>query len=138
MWRESYEDKNLIENVDRMWSEVEPLYNELHTYVRRQLKKIYGDKMDDKDGMIPAHLLGNMWAQSWINLYEDIKPFKDGSSIDITENLKKKNVTVLEMFEISDKFYKDLGLPGNEMSYNETIGAIINKPTDRVITCHAR
>lgn len=88
MWRESYEDENFIENIDKMWSEVEPLYNELHTYVRRKLNKIYGDKMDPESNLIPAHLLGNMWAQSWINLYDRTKPFEDGSSIDITETLK--------------------------------------------------
>jgi peptidyl-dipeptidase A len=46
-------------------------------------------------------------------------------------------MTVEQMFITADKFYKDLGLESNEMSYNETLGAIIHKPTDRVITCHA-
>lgn len=119
-----------------MWNDVKPLYDELHTYVRRKLKKIYGDKMDDSNDMIPAHLLGNMWAQSWVNLYEDLKPFADGSPIDITENLPKKGITIKKMFELSDKFFTDLGLPANEMSY--TGKSIIEKPEDRIITCHAR
>lgn len=135
MWREAYEDPNFVANVDKMWSQVEPLYNELHTYVRRKLQKIYG-KMDKESEMIPAHLLGNMWAQSWVNLYERIKPYKDGSLIDITEALNKTK-TVLEMFQESDRFYKDLGLESNAMSYDESKGAVINKPTDRTITCHA-
>lgn len=118
-----------------MWKEVEPLYDELHTYVRRKLKKIYGSKMDDSNDMIPAHLLGNMWAQSWVNLYERLKPYADGSPIDITENLVKKNKTIKQMFELSDKFFTDLGLPANQMSY--TGDSIIEKPEDRVITCHA-
>ena len=62
MWRESYEDENFVENVDKMWSQVEPLYNELHTYVRRKLQKMYGNNMDKKEDLIPAHLLGNMWV----------------------------------------------------------------------------
>jgi peptidyl-dipeptidase A len=41
------------------------------------------------------------------------------------------------MFKMSDKFYTDLGLEINDMSYNESLGAVINKPTDRTITCHA-
>lgn len=137
MWRESYEDENFIANINRMWDEVKPLYKELHTYVKRKLLKIYGDKMDADDELIPAHLFGNMWAQSWVNLYDRIKPFKDGSLIDITDKLKEKKYTVLQMFEISDKFYKDLGLEPNDMSYDESKGAVINKPTDRTITCHA-
>lgn len=41
------------------------------------------------------------------------------------------------MFERSDDFFKGLGLPANDMSYNESLGAIINKPENRTITCHA-
>jgi peptidyl-dipeptidase A len=136
MWRESYEDEKFIENVDKMWSQVEPLYNELHTYVKRKLEKLYGDKMDKKSDLIPAHLLGNMWAQSWVNLYDRTKPYDDGSLIDVTDKLKE-NWSVIQMFEESDRFYKDLGLEPNDMSYNETLGAVVHKPTDRVITCHA-
>lgn len=134
MWRESYEDVKFVENVDKMWSQVEPLYKELHTYVKRKLEKIY-PQMDKKSDLIPAHLLGNMWAQSWINLYDQTKPYEKGSLIDITDKLKKE-WNVLKMFKESDRFYMDLGLEPNDMSYNETLGAVINKPT-QVITCHA-
>lgn len=84
MWLEAYEDDNFIAKVDAAWAEIEPLYAELHTYVRRKLKEKYGDKMDDSDNLIPglicwqilwfqniffciftyiftAHILGNMW-----------------------------------------------------------------------------
>lgn len=74
-----------------------------------------------------------MWAQSWVNLYDRIKPFDDGSSIDIQEKLKA--YTVPKMFEESDTFFKNLGLEPNRMSY--TGNSVITKPTDRVITCHA-
>lgn len=136
VWRESYEDENLIENVNKMWADVEPLYKELHTYVRRKLKKIYGNKMNDDDELIEAHLLGNMWAQSWVNLYERIKPFQEGSSIDISEGFRKNNYTIKKMFDDSNKFFTDLGLPDNQMSYNPP--SIIEKPENVTITCHAR
>lgn len=137
MWLEAYEDDSFVDKVDAAWEEVEPLYVELHTYVLRKLKEIHGDKLDDSDGLIPAHLLGNMWAQSWVNLYERIKPFPDGSSIDVTDSMVQQNVSVLEMFELSDEFFKGLGLPANDMSYDESRGAVIIKPTNRTITCHA-
>lgn len=120
-----------------MWQKVEPLYTELHKYVGRKLKEIYGDKLDISDGLIPAHVFGNMWAQSWVNLYDKIKPYSGGSTIDITKSMKDKNMTVEQMFEMSNKFFMDLGLPNNSMSYQEP-PAIINKPEDRTITCHAR
>lgn len=61
-WRARYEDEALIEKVDKLWDEVQPLYNELHKYVRNQLGDLYGDKLDKNNDFIPAHLLGNMWV----------------------------------------------------------------------------
>lgn len=75
-----------------------------------------------------------MWAQSWGNLYERIKPF-DGSDLDITSALKRHNYTALKIFQKADSFYQSLGLPSNEMSY--TGDSIIEKPKDRLIVCHA-
>jgi peptidyl-dipeptidase A len=75
-------------------------------------------------------------AQSWINLYERIKPFENGSLIDINGKLNS-TMNVLKMFQESDRFFKDLGLEPNDMSYDEKRGAVIHKPTDRIITCHA-
>jgi peptidyl-dipeptidase A len=41
------------------------------------------------------------------------------------------------MFETSDEFYQSLGLPNNNMSYDERV-AMIEKPEDgRVVICHA-
>lgn len=68
MWRSKYEDDKLIETVDALWKEVEPLYNELHTYVLNELKLMYGSKIDKDAKLIPAHLLSNMWAQSWVRI----------------------------------------------------------------------
>lgn len=69
MWRNryEYESDKLIEKVDELWEEVKPLYDELHKYVHRELKMLYGSDMDKDSSNIPAHLLGNMWAQSWIH-----------------------------------------------------------------------
>lgn len=79
--------------------------------------------------------LGNMWAQSWVNLYDRIKPFKNASVIDLTAALKRNNFTALKIFEESDRFYQSLGLESNKMSY--TGPSIIEKPKDRLIVCHA-
>jgi len=133
MWRARYEDESLIAKVDALWNEVEPLYDELHTYVRYQLLDLYGDKMS-KTKLMPAHVFGNMWAQSWVNLYDRIRPFKDASDIDVTEKIEE-TLSVQQMFELSDAFYESMGLPSSAMSYSEK--AVIEKPEDRTITCHA-
>ncbi|XP_001845716.2 angiotensin-converting enzyme [Culex quinquefasciatus] len=137
LWRQSFEQENFVEKMKDLWGELKPFYGELHKYVRRELMKIYGDKMDAKNPNIPAHLLGNMWAQSWVNLYDRIKPFKNAVDLDITKALIDKKYTVKQLFDISNDFYVGLGLPDNSMSYDESRGAVIEKPTDRVVTCHA-
>jgi peptidyl-dipeptidase A len=64
MWRARYEEDQLVAKVDKLWDEVKPLYNELHKYVRYQLRDLYGDKIDKTSENIPAHLLGNMWVSN--------------------------------------------------------------------------
>lgn len=135
MWRSEYEENDFVEHMKKLWKRVEPLYDELHKYTRSQLLKIYGNKMNASDPLIPAHLLGNMWAQKWHDLYDRTKPFRNVVDVDVTESLKKNNFNALRMFQESDRFYKSLGLAPMEMSY--TPPSIIEKPSDRVIVCHA-
>lgn len=135
LWRSYFEDPNFIDNVKTIWNEVEPLYSRLHEYTRFKLLKMYGNEMNEDDPLIPAHLLGNMWAQSWVNLYDRIKPFKHATDFNITKQLKTREYTALRMFQESDRFYQSLDLEPMEMSYTNL--SIIEKPTDRVIVCHA-
>lgn len=136
MWRSRYEDPQLVEKVDRLWDEVKPLYDELHTYVRNKLLKIYPDKLDKNDPNIPAHIFGNMWAQNWVHLYDRTKPFANGASLDVSDKIRE-TMTVYQMFEKSDAFYQSLGLPSSDMSYGPK--AMITRPDDPNIEvqCHA-
>ena len=59
--------------LDRLWEQLRPLYLSLHTYVRAKLHAKYGDAVP-ADGPIPAHLLGNIWAQDWSNVYDIVAP----------------------------------------------------------------
>ncbi|XP_055326230.1 angiotensin-converting enzyme-like, partial [Sitodiplosis mosellana] len=134
-WKDAFEDPQFEEHVDALWLKVKPLYDELHNYMRHKLVAIYGDKIDLNDENIPAHLLGNMWAQSWQNLYEETKPFKGGVIIDVTEKMKELKYDAFKMFETSNDFYMSMGLPSNKMSY--TGKSVITKPNNRTIQCHA-
>jgi hypothetical protein len=58
MWRHEFETETFVEDMQELWKQVEPLYLELHTYVKRKLKELYKDKLDDDD-LIPAHILGS-------------------------------------------------------------------------------
>jgi peptidyl-dipeptidase A len=135
MWRSRYEDKQLVEKVDKLWDEVKPLYDELHTYVRNKLLKIYPDKLSKSDPNIPAHIFGNMWAQNWVHLYDRTKPYTGGASLDVSDKIRE-TMSVFKMFEKSDEFYQSLGLPSSDMSYGEK--AMITRPDDgREVQCHA-
>ena len=76
LWRAGYDmpPADFEADIERLWSDVKPLYDELHCYVRARLQAKYGkDKVPDH-APIPAQLLGNMWAQEWNNLYDLGRP----------------------------------------------------------------
>lgn len=125
--------------MDDLWTQVEPLYAELHKYVANKLIGVYGDNIEySSDGLLPAHIFGNMWAQDWFNLASILRPFPNASQVDVNGALLEQNYTVLDLFETADEFYQSLGLLDNGVCYDESRGAMINKPTDgREVLCHA-
>lgn len=135
-WQSDYEDMD-FDAVDQIWSEVRPLYEELHTYVRNKLDKVYPGRMAEHSPHMPAHVLGNMWAQSWSGLYESTKPFDiDDNLGEVTSRMQELNFDVLKMFNIADEFFTNLGLPSNAMSY-ATNKSIIEEPAGGRVSCHA-
>src|SRR5688500_9400782 len=91
MWRSKYDmpPDAFAAEMDRLWEQVRPLYVSLHAYMRLKLRERYGDLVPEK-GPIPAHLLGNIWAQSWENLYADVAPRTGDKSYDLTAILKAR------------------------------------------------
>ena len=75
MWRSKYDmpPDEFTKELDRLWEQVRPLYLKLHAYVRMKLHEKYGDVVP-ANGPIPAHLLGNIWAQEWGNIYPLVAP----------------------------------------------------------------
>ncbi|XP_066442305.1 angiotensin-converting enzyme isoform X2 [Eleutherodactylus coqui] len=134
-WRSWYESPTFESDVERLFHELEPLYLSLHAYVRRALHKTYGDKHINLKGPIPAHLLGNMWAQSWSNIYELGVPYPNAAQVDATPAMIAQKWTPERMFQESDNFFQSLGLlPMPEEFWNKSM---LVKPTDREVVCHA-
>jgi peptidyl-dipeptidase A len=79
MWRAKYDlpPDAFAKEVDRLWEQAKPFYVSLHAYVRQRLREKYGPDVVPEKGPIPAHLLGNMWAQSWENIYPLVAPPKE-------------------------------------------------------------
>ncbi|CAN7988334.1 unnamed protein product [Ixodes hexagonus] len=134
MWKESYECDDFEQNIDELWEQLQPLYKELHAYVRCKLRTYHGDKLAE-DGPIPAHLLGHIHSQRWNSLYKFTQPYPGKQMIDVTGAMLEKNMTASEMFKLSEKFFTSLGLPPMPDSFWEK--SVLEKPTDREIICHA-
>ncbi len=138
MWRSGYDmsPEEFSAMYDRLWSELTPLYNQLHCYTRDRLNAKYGDRVQPKTGPIRADLLGNMWAQEWGNIYDVVAPKGAGDvGYDVTELLKAKKKTPTDMVKIGEGFYTSLGLaPLPETFWQRSQ---IVRPEGREVICHA-
>ncbi|KAL0882105.1 hypothetical protein ABMA27_000672 [Loxostege sticticalis] len=134
-WQADYEVPNFEEQLAKLWDDVKPLYQQLHAYVRKRLRDMYGDHVVSARGPIPAHLLGNMWAQTWNNIESFTRPYPDKKEVDITQAMKDQKYTPLKMFQMSDEFFRSLNLTAMPQKFWQN--SIIEKPTDRDIVCHA-
>ena len=137
MWRSKYDmDPNdFAAELDRLWGQVRPLYEALHCHVRAKLVEKYGTDVVDPAGAIPAHLVGNMWAQSWGNIFELVAPENVERGFDLTELLEAKGIDELEMVRIGERFFTSLGFEPLPETFWER--SLFVKPADRDVVCHA-
>lgn len=138
LWKSRYDmpPEDFVKEVDRLWSQVEPLYRELHCYVRAKLGEVYGKDRVPQDKPIPAHLLGNMWAQEWGNLFDILAPEPEkAGTLDLEAALKAKGVDELGMVRIAENFFVSLGFePLPETFWKRSM---FIQPRDREVVCHA-
>ena len=137
MWRAGF-DMSPTEfkgEATKLWEQVKPLYKELHCAVRAKLGELYGEDKVPQDGPIPAHLLGNMWAQEWGFIYDIMEPYPGVSDFDIDTTLKTKNYSPQEMVRSAENFYVSLGMPRLPDTFWER--SQFSKPRDREVVCHA-
>lgn len=59
-WLKDYESPDFREQLSKLWDQLQPLYLQIHAYVRRKLRETYGEKLVTPRGPIPAHLLGKI------------------------------------------------------------------------------
>ncbi|HLK21067.1 MAG TPA: M2 family metallopeptidase [Bryobacteraceae bacterium] len=136
MWRSKYDmpPDAFPAEMDRLWSQVKPLYLSLHAYVRAKLREKYGDVVP-ANGPIPAHLLGNMWAQEWENIYPLLAPKDADPGYDLTANLKAKGKQPLDIVHYGEHFFTSLGFAPLPQTFWER--SLFVKPRDREVVCHA-
>ncbi|MFT4635893.1 MAG: peptidyl-dipeptidase A [Arenicella sp.] len=136
-WKSNYDmsSADFTLEAKRLWNQVKPFYDELHCHVRAKLGEQYGEDKVPQDGPIPAHLLGNMWSQTWDNIYPIMEPHKGVASLDVTASLKDQGYDELQMTKTAEGFFTSLGLPSLPESFYKN--SMIKKPRDRNVVCHA-
>ena len=137
MWRSKYDmpPDQFAAEVDRLWQQLKPLYDALHAHVRASLAQFYGKALVPEDGPIPAHLLGNMWAQSWTNIYPLVAPKGGDPGFDLTRILRTRKIDRREMVRYGERFFTSLGFdPLPETFWKRSL---FEKPADHEVVCHA-
>ena len=137
MWRSKYdmEPNAFAADMDKQWNKVKPLYEALHCHVRAKLNEHYGDEVAPAQGKIPAHLLGNMWAQEWGNIYDIVKDDDMQAPYDLTELVVNSDMSEQDMVKVGEKFFTSLGFKPLPETFWER--SQFTQPRDRDVVCHA-
>jgi peptidyl-dipeptidase A len=137
MWRSNYdmEPDAFAAEMERLWQQVKPLYDSLHTYVRAKLRQKYGDAVVPATGPIPAQLLGNMWSQQWGNVYDIVKPTGAAATYDLGQILTSRKTDAKQMVKYGENFFTSLGFDALPQTFWER--SLFTKPQDRDVVCHA-
>lgn len=142
LWRSGYDmTPDAFEaDIERLWQQVKPLYDDLHCYAGKKLRAKYGKTKDGKEvvpekGLIPAHLFGNMWAQEWSNIYDLLEPYPGQGSLDVDKKLKEKKYDAIKMVKLGESFFTSLGLDPLPKTFWER--SLFLRPKDRDVVCHA-
>ena len=137
MWRAKYDmpPDEFAKELDRLWEQVRPLYVSLHAYVRTRLREKYGADAVSANGPLPAHLLGNLWQQSWENVGNLVAPPNAGTGYDLTRILKDRKFDEREMVRYGERFFTSLGFAPLPKTFWDR--SLFSKPQDREVVCHA-
>ena len=137
LWRAGYDmpPADFEVDVERLWTEVKPLYEALHCYVRGKLRKRYGKEKVPDHAPIPSPLLGNMWAQEWNNIADLVVPYPGEPSLDVTAKLKSGHWDAVKMTRQGERFFTGLGFDPLPATFWQR--SLFTRPRDREVVCHA-
>ncbi len=135
MWRAAYDmpPAELASQARQIWSQVRPLYEQLHCYTRDRLADFYGEAIVPRNGPIPAHLLGNMWAQRWDGIFDLLEPYEDVVDLDVTAALETQEYGSIRIARTAERFFTSLGLPALPDSFWSR--SMLSRPQDREVVC---
>ncbi|KAK7866075.1 hypothetical protein R5R35_013573 [Gryllus longicercus] len=106
LWRAELETPGLRAQARRLLARVQPLFALLHAVVRARLPQRYPGCCPPH-APLPAHLLGDLWAQDWSSLWRLLAP----AAPDLTAALRGAGLSVRGMAERAEDVFRSLGLP---------------------------
>ncbi|XP_011498128.1 PREDICTED: angiotensin-converting enzyme-like, partial [Ceratosolen solmsi marchali] len=134
-WQFPYESYNFERDVNEVWEEIKPLYEELHAYIRRKLRDLYGPEKISGHAPLPSHILGNIWGQSWTNILDVTLPYPGKNYLDVTQEMQAQGYTPIDMFRVGEDFFLSLNLSALPPEF--WAGSLIVDPGDRSLICQA-
>ena len=138
LWFSKYDmpADDFLNEIDRVWEEVKPLYDALHCHVRAKLNEHYGDDLVPESGPLPVHLLGNMWGQSWSNIYDLVYTEESQqNSVNVSKIIEEKGLDEIDMVKYAEDFFLSIGFEPLPDTFWER--SLFVKPRDRSVVCHA-
>ncbi len=137
MWRSAYDmpADELSGQTQTLWVQVKPLYEQLHCYARNRLADYYGESVVPRDGPIPAHLLGDMWAQNWNGIFDVLEPYPGVADLEVTKALESSGYGPSEIARAGERFFTSMGLRSLPESFWER--SMLSRPADRAVVCRA-
>ncbi len=135
-WLSNYDmpPDQMEHEVERLWGQMQPFYEQLHCYVRSRLNARYGEAVQPATGPIRADLLGNMWAQEWGNIADIVGPPTRGG-YNLTTLLQQQRYDADRMARTGERFYTSLGLAALPDTFWQR--SMLVRPRDRDVVCHA-
>ncbi|HOX25407.1 MAG TPA: M2 family metallopeptidase [Candidatus Krumholzibacteria bacterium] len=90
--------------MDDLLAGIQPLYEQLHCWVRHELAARYGEPVPPR--LIPAHWLANRWGQEWPGIVAGVD--LDGMFRDVSPQW---------LIEQGERFYTSLGFPNLPLTF---------------------
>ncbi|KAK9731654.1 Angiotensin-converting enzyme [Popillia japonica] len=134
-WNFPFESQTFDTDLEEAWEEVKPLYEQLHAYVRRRLRDFYGPEKISRQAPLPAHILGNMWAQSWTNIFDISQPYPGRDFLDVGPEMQRQEYTPAIIFRLAEDFFVSLNF--SQLPLDFWTSSVLEQPFDRVVLCQA-
>ncbi len=136
-WRAKYDmgPDAFAADADVQWAKVKPFYDALHCHVRAELSDYYGPEVVPPSGPIPAHVLGNQWAQDWSYLFDIVKPESSDLGYDLDQLVQKNTDGPEDIVRIAENFFISLGFDPLPETFWER--SMFSEPEDHKAVCHA-